>query len=50
MTTYSEANKRGWKTRRKKYTKKQIKEKAQKAGIASAQKRWGYKQSYDEVL
>lgn len=50
MNSHSKAAKKTWKNRKKKYTKEQIAEQQRKGGIKSAEKRWGYKQSYDEVL
>ena len=50
MNSHSKAAIKGWIKRRKKFGKKKIKEQQRKGGIKSAQKRWGYKQSYDEVL
>lgn len=47
MNSHSRANKKGWETRRKKYTAEEISKKASKAGKAggkrSAEVRWGYK-------
>lgn len=50
MNSHKLAAIKGWIKRRKKFGKKKIKEQQRKGGLKSAEKRWGYKQYYNEVI